>query len=512
MRHLIMAIATIVAVNGGSTSAFSFDDVEYWIGVGSHRAALVIDWSDGDPHPPLVWGYRFDDTTTSETMLRAMVAADQRLYARLGSDGPLGVPLYGIGFDRNGNGFELSDGTTFDHGIAITGPSDGATAVDPFDSYAEGWFDGFWALFLGNGEPYAGGQWDLAGTGISARTLADGDWDGLRFADAAPIAPRLPIAAVRRPATAASHGGNPLTNGPRTVPEPTFALWMLLVLAALFAPRPARPAAQLVLLISCIGWVERGAECLANGFAATVVQYVPGTGVGAGLDDPLSALGPATRFTSPADPFGGPVTPFNAPYGIEELVTIGFGGWLTVGFDQPVFDRNRPDEFGFDLIIFGNSFYLDADFPNGIVAGISEEPGVIDVSQDGTTWWPVVALADTAFPTMGYQDVVDAFPAVAGEVLTDFHRPVDPTIDPIGMSMPELISAYAGSGGGTGVDIADTGLEWIQYVRISNHHPPASGVTPEIDAISVVPEPACMAILIYGALAWTVLPVARCRR
>jgi hypothetical protein len=204
---------------------------------------LVVDWSDADPYPPLAWGYRFHATSTSEEMLRAIVAADDRLYARIGSSGPFGLPLYGIGYDRNLGGFALSDGTQFVNGIAVTGPSDGVTAIDPQDSYAEGWFDAFWALFVSADDPYDTGQWEMGAGGISSRILIDGDWDGLSFAAAAPTAPRLPIAAVRYVATfeTARRGDR---QSPRPVPEWTGATpWCWLVFAwASGRRRRQRPA------------------------------------------------------------------------------------------------------------------------------------------------------------------------------------------------------------------------------------------------------------------------------
>ena len=44
-----------------SATPFSFDDIQYWVGTGANRAALVIDWSDTSTQPAaLVWGFRWD--------------------------------------------------------------------------------------------------------------------------------------------------------------------------------------------------------------------------------------------------------------------------------------------------------------------------------------------------------------------------------------------------------------------------------------------------------------------
>src|SRR5690349_3213061 len=88
-------------------------------------------------------------------------------------------------------------------------------------------------------------------------------------------------------------------------------------------------------------------------FASSVVSYVPGTGVAAGLTNPAAALGEPSRVTPGT--YGGPVDPFDPAYLGSQLVSIGTGGSLTVKFSQPIL--NHPlNRFGIDFIIFGNSF------------------------------------------------------------------------------------------------------------------------------------------------------------
>ncbi len=194
------------------------------------------------------------------------------------------------------------------------------------------------------------------------------------------------------------------------------------------------------------------------------------------------------------------MTPFQSPFGADELVSIGYGGELVLAFDRPVLDRPTSDLFGADLIVFGNAFFFDADYPNGVVGGIGEEPGLIEVSQDGLAWMAVQQMADTAFPTMGYQDVLTAFPMEPGNVPSNFLRPVDPSLDPQGLTMAQLVAAYQGSGGGVSVDIAQTGLPWIQFIRFTNQNDPSSGITPEIDAVSIVPEPSVLIGVFVSAI------------
>ena len=118
--------------------------------------------------------------------------------------------------------------------------------------------------------------------------------------------------------------------------------------------------------------------------------------------------------------FPGAVTPFQSPFDPSEIVSIGAGGSLTLGFDNPIQDRN--DSFGIDFIVFGNTIYLDASFPNGVVGGTLAEPGTIEVSQDGVVWQQVAAQADTPFPTLGYQDLSEPYPTEPGQIPTNFHH------------------------------------------------------------------------------------------
>jgi hypothetical protein len=238
----------------------------------------------------------------------------------------------------------------------------------------------------------------------------------------------------------------------------------------------------------------------ASPFSTSVVSYNPGSNPISGYTNPLAALGEPTRYTG-VGVFPGAVTPFNPPFLPSEIVSIGEGGDLTLRFDQPVtHDPRNP--YGIDLLIFGNCFYKDLDYPNGVAGDvISAGHGLVQVSADGAAWFNIPgAPADAPFPTLGYSDLTDPYSTVPGNVLSDFTRPVNPAFDPKGHTFSEIVAAYAGSGGGSGVDIGPTGLSAIQYVRIVN--PVGSGATVEIDAVSdVSPVPGPGACVVFGAAA-----------
>ena len=248
---------------------------------------------------------------------------------------------------------------------------------------------------------------------------------------------------------------------------------------------------------AAVAGLTLAAAAHADPFADAVVSYVPGVGVSPSFADPAAALGSPTRFTAPDSNFGGAVTPFQAPFGAGELVTVGEGGQLTVRFDEPVTD-DPSNPFGIDLLVFGNAFY-GIDFANGTATGdVFGEGGRIEVSANGVNFVAVPAVAaDGAFPTLGYRDVDEPFPSEAGTVLTDFTRPVDPSFDPTALTTAQIAAAYAGSGGGAGVDIGSVGLTSVSFVRITNDNPAGSGITPEIDGFAAVPEPASAVLLSF---------------
>jgi hypothetical protein len=217
-------------------------------------------------------------------------------------------------------------------------------------------------------------------------------------------------------------------------------------------------------------------------YATTVISYDPGSPA-PDLIDPTKALGEPSRMN---DDFFWPtaVTAFNPAF--IDIVSIGPGGHLTLAFDSPV-ENNPNHPFGIDLIVFGNSFFIDSNAPNGVVGGLVQDGGIIEVSADGVTWHVIPGIvADGLYPTIGFLDSGphDQSP---GELPTDFTRPVDPSLslsDFMGQSNDDVIALYDGSGGGAGVDIGVVGLETVQYVRISN--PPDAQESVEVDAIARV--------------------------
>ena len=142
-------------------------------------------------------------------------------------------------------------------------------------------------------------------------------------------------------------------------------------------------------------------------FADFVISYNQGANPAPGYTDSSTVLCSPQRFTGEGV-IPSVVSPFSPPYGIDEIVSIGAGGELVVRFTTPVTD-DPGNPWGIDLLIFGNTGFLDDDYPNGRVGGVlGNDGGVVEVGvveDDEIVWYPVSGvLADGLFPTLGYLD------------------------------------------------------------------------------------------------------------
>ena len=221
-------------------------------------------------------------------------------------------------------------------------------------------------------------------------------------------------------------------------------------------------------------------------YADEWIAYDPGENAAKGYTNPDVVRGSPERFTGEGI-FPGVVSAFNPAFGTDEILSIGRGGHIIVSFDTPVTD-DPANPFGLDLLIFGNTGFIDANWPNGVVGGLfGNDGGFIEVSIDGVDWFPVKAIqADGLFPTIGYLDS-GPYDDQPGSELTDFTLPVDPSLalgDFLGLNNNETLDLYGGSGGGVGIDLAEVGLDAISFVRVFVPDDAQGNV--EIDAFSDV--------------------------
>jgi hypothetical protein len=186
--QISLACVFALAATSAAAQPFSFDDIEYWVGNGSNRAALVVDWLEGSTElPALAWGYRWEGAAMGRDMLLDIVAADDRLFVKLGDNPENPIRVFGIGYDADNDGQFGVEGTSFNSdGIAFgSAPFFPAAKTDADDLYAEGWTFAFWHYGVASTNPYDGGAWDDVQFGMASRELSDGAWDSWAFEEPA---------------------------------------------------------------------------------------------------------------------------------------------------------------------------------------------------------------------------------------------------------------------------------------------------------------------------------------
>ena len=242
-------------------------------------------------------------------------------------------------------------------------------------------------------------------------------------------------------------------------------------------------------------------------FATAVLDYDSGIGFADGFTNAPAALG------APAMKLGyGPVDPFNPPFADTELVSVGKGGLLTLEFDTPI-PNSLLSPWGIDFVVFGNEGFMDTNWPAGKTDGklfnqVFGTPGVSRVlaSEDGISFFELK-------PPTSISAAVDMlFPA---DSMGTIGLPVDPHLDHddfAGMDLAGIRELYAGSAGGAGFDLQWAIDETGQKVQLNSARQLRIEVTDgkvEVDAVSVVPEPA--GLMGFGLLTLLVHRIRRQR-
>ncbi len=447
---LFISILLATFLTAVSLEAFTLDDIHFWSGTGPNRAAVVLDWNDGSLS--LAWGVRWQgDAPSLADALLAIDHEDPRL-SLFTESAAAGLRLLAAGYDT------ADSATQFrflrQNGAVVAESSDLAARV------AGG--GGFWRHLAANVGAFAPGAL-AAGTGLSATVLGDGSWHVLQF-----------VPEGQTPASPAAPGAA----------ESPYAFE---VVAATFE-------------------TDRNFN---KWFHADTVLGAP------------ARIVPASSY-SPA----GPVSPVNPPpatnqivslvHGYDEDLEIDIPGSITVRFDHPVVD-DPLNPYGMDFIVFGNAlqvlvgYYTATDNPETVVVKTDQiiaEPGLVEVSQDGQTWFAYTGgpYADDWAPTLGaiYDPENPDASIFNGNAwwgaATDATRPLDPALTAArfkGQTLASIVRLYEGSAGGTAFDIggfnlpADArGRKWIQYVRVTSLTTMEDADWTEVDAFAdVSPAP-----------------------
>ena len=507
---LRLAFSFLALLVTPSLRAVSLDDIQFWAGSGTNRAALVIDWSAPElrnntsvPNPvankSIVWGYRWNGDASARDMLAAITTADPRLILAGHDFPPFGYAIYTIGYDLNNNGvFGFRNGTNIFAESSFTNGLEQFDAEDPDSAQPLDAADLFWSGFSGpNWEMWqehggAGGftnapdrgpnpywtttdpeffssgfhgQWDYT-FGLESTTIHDGSWIGFTVA--------------------AAGFGSTDTNDPGTFANDFHK----------HAPMTPEVAAT-------------------NSTYATGIIFSQGPFGPSPYNDPNSTLGaPATVVYESASLPHTRVKLNEAAYNYSVIngvtnkliTTINNGGSIIAKFDHPIAD-NPANPYGIDFEVFGNTFYTangfgDAANMNTVTLGTGAfaEPMKVSVSpgytgkpgenpNDPTTWpwyrYDNGPFADSIFPTEAY--LWDRADAVWTDELMDFTKPVNPVLtnrfSAGGLSAADGIDLYDGSGGGSGFDLKESGFASVQYVKVDGLSGFSGG---EVDAFSIV--------------------------
>jgi hypothetical protein len=492
------------------SQALSLDDIQFWAGSGTNRAALVIHWNTPEihnnnttPNPiaekSLAWGYRWNGNAVAKDMITAIANADQRLFIAGQTFSGFGYALHTIGYDLNNNGvFGIRDGTnvfaenSFTNGLDEFSAenADTAQSLDPADLYWSGFLGPNWEMWQEHGgaggftnspdrgsNPYwtstdpdyfsSGfhGQWDLT-FGLEFTTLHDGSWIGFTMAAAG-----FETLDTNNPATFANDYHKHAPPAPEAAPTNSTYAVAVVSSQGPFGASPYNDPNSLV--------------------GAPTTRYY------------TSASAPATRTKLNEAVFN-----FSVVNGVTNklITTLNTGSSIILKFDHPISD-NPANPYGIDFEVFGNSFYSasafgDAADMNSVTlgTGVFAEPTKVSVSpgytgkpgedpNDSTTWpwyrYDNGPYADGVFPTQAYR--WNRTDALWTDEFMDFTKPVNPVLtnrfSAGGLTGADGIDLYNGSGGGTGFDLKASGFASVNYVKVEGLSSFSGG---EVDSVSVV--------------------------
>lgn len=178
--------------SGGGDPYFAFRDIKYWIGTGTKKAALVIDWHDGNQPEALVWGYRFDGKKSAGEMLEEIANQDPRLLIAIGEGMKSGTCLFSIAYRPviGAKPYEIryqekplklkSEGVyTVDFDPKKDDAVDHFTISDPTARWQTGFYKiGYWSYFHKERrlDPFG-----YSNFGVWNLQLIDGSWHGISW-------------------------------------------------------------------------------------------------------------------------------------------------------------------------------------------------------------------------------------------------------------------------------------------------------------------------------------------
>jgi hypothetical protein len=497
MKKLSVSLALATWFVSTFVHAISLDDIQLWTGSGTNRAALVIEWNSPElfnqttvsapvANKTLVWGYRFNGQATGTQMFTAILASDPKLYAV--AEESFGTFIVSIGYNLSGNGnIGITDGTSTNYFINgyltnATVDVDAAAPLNSGDLFWSGYFGPYWQVWTEAGDgggyenspnrgpdsywnPATGeqGQWSSPYDGLDLLPLTNGSWIGFSVsADGYPDDTNDP---------AYMNDLNIFNNDEQAPPSPDGTY---------------------------VAYVAN-----TNDFAVQVIS-TNGVDPSSPYNDPVAVLDrPTLSFVDPYDFFPDVVTdcvsivdaPYDvAPNGSKVITEISSGGQVTVKLGRKVY-HDPNNAYGTDLMVYGNSFFTGISGASGLISQATDLSNVsltsssiyghatiVSVSEDGTNWYSY-DMVSALFPDEAYR-WDDTNSSWTVEEMNP-NKPVNPYIftnNFAGQTVAGALDQFVGAAGGTGYNLAASGLPWIQYVRIT----PGAGTYTVIDSIAAV--------------------------
>lgn len=207
MRKTIAALLALpVTCLHAQTLVNSFNDIQFWAGTGTNRAAMVIQWPDQANPAGVVWGYRWNGESTAQQMIFALAGSLPGGPAPAqGSDSRLEFELLYYGAGLNDYFVDVIRFNQVGLGSSWTGTQRVMPGYDGVD---------FNALYYRYGtSAWTSALFTQASSGPAGIPLRDGTWIGWVYTDgndtelpfvqpyaapgsAAPAVPK-PVASVR---------------------------------------------------------------------------------------------------------------------------------------------------------------------------------------------------------------------------------------------------------------------------------------------------------------------------
>lgn len=248
--------------------------------------------------------------------------------------------------------------------------------------------------------------------------------------------------------------------------------------------------------------------------AGRVIDYDLGSGYHAGYTDVSTALGETSRDTGYGWGANPPLflsNPYNNPWRPQDWVSIGQGGFITLELEN--YAVALDDEPEINVLVFQQIFNGQPWY---------DRQAVVSVSENGSDWYALTGGTAIAFdtPATGYvfpgsipMDSSGGYGAIDAADLdqyteSDYGLPMPGELDFGSLADFEAsrADAYGLSGGGNWLDISETGLAQVGYIRFDVlSDAPAYFALDAIylnhDAIgAAVPEPATLGLLAAGLM------------